>query len=88
VLAGGLGFDHLIGVTGALESVLVLDGLIGPRTLWHEALLVAGLAIGCVERFTLVWARIEIGLAALRISFVESSGHGARCLTLRLQNAK
>jgi hypothetical protein len=88
MLSGGLGFGHLIGVAGALESLLVLDGPIGPGTLWHGALLVAGLAIGFVERFTQVWTRIEIGLAAQRIPLVEWSGHGVRSLTLRLQHAK
>jgi len=88
MLSGGLGFGHLIGVAGALESILVLDGPIGPGTLWHVALLVAGLAIGFVERFTQVWTRIEIGLAAQGIPLVELSGHGGRSLTPRLQRAK
>jgi hypothetical protein len=88
MLAGGLGLGHLIGVAGALDSVLVLDGVIGPATLWHVALLVAGLEIGFVERFTHVRTRIEIGFSAQRIRLVELSGHGVRSLMLRLQHAK
>ena len=46
MLSRWLGFGRLIGVARALESILVLDGPIGPGTLWHVTLLVAGLAIG------------------------------------------
>jgi ABC-type glucose/galactose transport system permease subunit len=49
-LVGGLSFAGVLGgITGALETVLVLDGLVTLPTLHHEALHLAGVVINFFE---------------------------------------
>jgi hypothetical protein len=62
---------------GVLETLFVFYGPVGASTLWRNAVLIAGSAIGVAERFARAGAGIEIGFAALRVPFLV--GVGLRC---------
>jgi hypothetical protein len=61
---------RIVDVIAVLEMVIIVCRRVGSSTPQHNAMLVAGHAIGVVERFARIGARIEIGLAAPRIPFV------------------
>jgi hypothetical protein len=65
---------RVIDPIGVLETLFVLYGLIRSPTLWRNAMLIAGRAIGVVERFAQAGVGIEIRFAAPRIPFVVRAG--------------